>query len=74
MSIERNLIKLEKDIKTKMDLIKIGKLLPKDSGIGKMINLVKTLDEPLYDKILTDYKKVLSNLKKKRESNDSLFL
>ena len=63
MSIERNLIKLEKDIKTKMDLIKIGKLLPKDSGIGKMINLVKTLDEPLYDKILTDYKKVLSNLK-----------
>jgi len=63
MSIERNLIKLEKDIKTKMDLIKIGKLLPKDSGIGKMINLVKTLDEPLYDKIITDYKKVLSNLK-----------
>ena len=63
MSIERNLIKLEKDIKTKMDLIKIGKLLPKDSGIGKMINLVKTLDEPLYDRILTDYKKVLSNLK-----------
>ena len=63
MSIERNLIKLEKDIKTKMDLIKIGKLLPKNSGIGKMINLVKTLDEPLYDKIITDYKKVLSNLK-----------
>lgn len=63
MSIERNLIKLEKDIKTKMDLIKIGKLLPKNSGIGKMINLVKTLDEPLYDRILTDYKKVLSNLK-----------
>ncbi len=63
MAKERNLIKLEKDIKTKMDLIKVGKLLPKDSGIGKMINLVKTLDEPLYDKILTDYKKVLSNLK-----------
>ena len=63
MSKERNLIKLEKDIKTKMDLIQNGRLLPKDSGIGKMINLVKTLDEPLYDKILTDYKKVLSNLK-----------
>ena len=41
MSKERNLIKLEKDIKTKMDLIQIGKLLPKDSGIGKMINLVR---------------------------------
>jgi len=63
MSKERNLIKLEKDIKTKMDLIKIGKILPKDSGIGKMINLVKTLDEPLYDKILIEYKKVLSNIK-----------
>jgi hypothetical protein len=63
MSKERNLIKLEKDIKTKMDLIKIGKILPKDSGIGKMINLVKTLDEPLYDKLLTEYKKILSNIK-----------
>ena len=62
MSIERNLIKLEKDIKTKMDLIKIGKLLPKNSGIGKMINLVKTLDEPLYDKILNEYKIILASL------------
>lgn len=62
MSKERNLIKLEKDIKTKMDLIKMGRLLPKDSGIGKMINLVKTLDEPLYDKILNEYKIILASL------------
>lgn len=41
MSKEKNLIKLEKDIKSKMDLIKMGRLLPKDSGIGKipLINL-----------------------------------
>jgi hypothetical protein len=63
MSNERNLIKLERDIKTKMNLIKDGKLLPKDSGIGKMINLMKSLDEPLYDSIMMEYKKILSNLK-----------
>ena len=65
MSNERNLIKLEKDIKTKMNLIKDGKLLPKDSGIGKMINLMKSLDEPLYDRIMIEYKKILSNLNDK---------
>jgi hypothetical protein len=65
MSNERNLIKLEKDIKTKMNLIKDGKLLPKDSGIGKMINLMKSLDEPLYDRIMVEYKKILSNLNDK---------
>jgi hypothetical protein len=63
MSNERNLIKLEKDIKTKMILIKDGKLLPKDSGIGKMINLMKSLDEPLYDRIMVEYKNILSSLK-----------
>jgi hypothetical protein len=63
MSNERNLIKLEKDIKTKMILIKDGKLLPKDSGIGKMINLMKSLDEPLYDRIMIEYKNILSSLK-----------
>jgi hypothetical protein len=63
MSNERNLIKLERDIKTKMNLIKDGKILPKDSGIGKMINLMKSLDEPLYDRIMLEYKNILSNLK-----------
>jgi len=63
MSNERNLIKLERDIKTKMNLIKDGKILPKDSGIGKMINLMKSLDEPLYDRIMVEYKNILSSLK-----------
>lgn len=63
MSNERNLIKLERDIKTKMNLIKDRELLPKDSGIGKMINLMKSLDEPLYDRIMLEYKNILSNLK-----------
>ena len=63
MKNEKNLIKLEKEIYQKIMQIKSGKLLPKDSGIGKMINLMKTLDEPTYDKLLKEYKSALSGLK-----------
>jgi len=63
MKNEKNLIKLEKEIYQKIIQIKSGKLLPKDSGIGKMINLMKTLDEPTYDKLLKEYKSALSVLK-----------
>jgi len=62
MTTEKNLLKLEKEIYQKIAQIKSGKLLPKDSGIGKMINLMKSLDEPTYDRILQDYKKVLNNI------------
>ncbi len=63
MASERELIKLEKEIRLKMVSIKSGKLLPKDSGIGKMINLMKNFDEPLYEKIMTEYKQILSSIK-----------
>jgi hypothetical protein len=59
---EKNLLKLEKEIYTKMKQIKSKQLLPKDSGIGKMINLLKSLDEPLYEKVLIEYKQVLATL------------
>jgi hypothetical protein len=62
MASEKDLKKLEKEIYSKMAKIKSGSLLPKDSGIGKMINLMKSFDEPLYDKILSDYKKVLNSI------------
>jgi hypothetical protein len=61
MKNEKNLLNLEKNIKLKMNLIKEGKLLPKDSGIGKLINSLKPLDEPLYDKIMVEYKDILAN-------------
>lgn len=61
MKNEKNLLNLEKNIKIKMNLIKEGKLLPKDSGIGKLINSLKPLDEPLYDKIMVEYKDILAN-------------
>ncbi len=63
MANERDLIRLEREINSKMKQIKSGQLLPKDSGIGKMINLMKNLDETLYDKILSEYKKILNDLK-----------
>ena len=69
MANETDLIRLEREINTKMKQIKSGQLLPKDSGIGKMINLMKNLDEPLYDKILSEYKKILNDLK----SNPSFY-
>ena len=62
MSKEKELIKLEKEIYSKMAQIKSGKVLPKDSGIGKMINLMKSFDEPLYTKILNEYKKILDSI------------
>jgi len=45
-----------------MKLIKNRQLLPKDSGIGKLINLMKSLDEPLYEKIMKEYKEILLSL------------
>lgn len=63
MANERDLIRLEKEIYSKMKQIKSRQLLPKDSGIGKMINLMKSLDEPLYDKIMIEYKSILNSLK-----------
>lgn len=63
MARERDIIKLEKDIRVKMMNIKSGKLLPKDSGIGKVINLMKAFDEPLFDKLMIEYKSLLISLK-----------
>jgi len=63
MAREKDIIRLEKEIRSKMMQIKSKKITPKDSGIGKLINLMKSFDEPLFDKIMDDYKKVLSELK-----------
>ncbi len=63
MATEKNILKLEKEIRVKMINIKSGKLLPKDSGIGKLINLMKGIDEVLYNSLMDEYKLVLNNLK-----------
>lgn len=58
---ERNLIRLEKEIKSRMIQIKNKKITPSESGIGKLINMLKPLDEALFDKIMTEYKQILQN-------------
>ena len=55
---ERELIKLEATIRTKMDDIKNQRVSLKDSGIGGLLNALKKVDEALYDKILPEYKKI----------------
>ena len=60
--METTLIKqIEKNIKSKMIGIKNGTTTPKESKIGVQFNKLKDLDEPLYEKLLQEYK----NLNKK---------
>jgi hypothetical protein len=58
---ERELIKLEKTILTKMEDIKNQRVSLKDSGIGGLMNSLKKVDEALYEKILPEYKKMAAN-------------
>ena len=58
---ERELMKLEATIRTKMEDIKRQRVSLKDSGIGGLMNSLKKVDEALYDKILPEYKRVASN-------------
>ena len=57
---ERDLIKLEATIRKKMDDIKNQRVTLKDSGIGGLMNTLKKVDEALYDKIMPEYKKMVT--------------
>jgi len=57
---ERELIKLEGTIRTKMEDIRKQRVSLKDSGIGGLMNSLKKVDEGLYDKILPEYKKMVT--------------
>jgi hypothetical protein len=63
MAKEKDLIRLEKEIKSKMIQIKNRKLAPAESGIGKLLNLMKSFDEPLFEKLISEYKKILVDIK-----------
>ncbi len=58
---ERELIKLEATIRTKMEDIKKQRVSLKDSGIGSLMVALKKVDEALYEKILPEYKKMAAN-------------
>jgi hypothetical protein len=57
---ERELIKLEATIRNKMEEIKSQRVSLKDSGIGGLMNTLKKVDEALYEKIFTEYKKMVA--------------
>lgn len=59
MASEKELIKLEKEIRSKMIQIKNGKITPAESGIGKLINIMKKFDEPLFEKLISEYKLII---------------
>jgi hypothetical protein len=58
---ERELKKLEGTIRQKMEDIKKQRVSLKDSGIGGLMNTLKKVDEALYDKILPEYKKMVTD-------------
>ena len=59
MASEKELIKLEKEIRSKMIQIKNVKITPAESGIGKLINIMKKFDEPLFEKLISEYKLII---------------
>ena len=58
---ERELIKLEATIRKKMEEIRKQQVTLKDSGIGGLMNSLKKVDEALYEKILPEYKKMVTD-------------
>ncbi len=57
---ERELIKLEATIRTKMEEIKKQRVSLRDSGIGGLMNSLKKVDEALYEKIFPEYKAMVA--------------
>jgi hypothetical protein len=57
---ERELLKLEGSIRKKMEEIRKQQVTLKDSGIGSLMNMLKKVDEALYEKILPEYKKMVA--------------
>ena len=57
---DRELRKLEGTIRTKMEEIRKQRVSLKDSGIGGLMNSLKKADEALYEKLLPEYKKMVT--------------
>jgi len=58
---ERELIKLEATIRKKMEEVKKQQVTLRESGLGGLMNSLKKVDEALYDKILPEYKKMVTS-------------
>ena len=53
---------LERKIIGKMNAIKRGDIQIKESNIGVLFNQMKNLDEPLYLKLVKDYKDIIQKI------------
>lgn len=56
---ERLLRKAEKEILAGIMAIKSGKKTPAEANLGRILNSLKNLDEPLYDELMEKYKKAV---------------
>lgn len=61
---DKEVIKLEVNIRSKMEGIRTGKFSVKDSGIGMLLNNLKVADVASYEKMFLSYKALLNELKK----------
>ena len=66
MNNERLLKRAEKEIRIGIKAISNGYKAPKEASIGKMLNVLKLFDEPLYLELMKDYKKALQSPFRKR--------
>ena len=55
----KTLIQLEKLIKGKMGAIKRNELTPATSGIGILLNRLKSPDEPSFEMFIKEYKTII---------------
>jgi hypothetical protein len=58
---------LDKKITTTLFQIENKKVSPADSGIGKLLNKMKDIDEPAYDKYFSEYKRILDKIKASKD-------
>jgi hypothetical protein len=58
---EKELRKLEGTIRTKMEDIRNLRVGLRESGIGSLMNLLKKVDEALYEKMLPEYKEMVTS-------------
>lgn len=51
---------MEATIRTKMEDIRKQRVTLRESGIGGLMNTLKKVDEALYEKIMPEYKKMVT--------------
>lgn len=49
---------LEKKINNLMRQIELGKITKQESGVGRWINQMKSIDEPCHEQLMERYKKL----------------